>query len=105
MSKCNCTPVTPCDCENVSSLRGKSAYEIWVLQQGPGDDTSLEAFMEYMKGGKGDPGDKGDTGDSAYNVWLKEGNSGTQQDFLDSLVGVGIKSVEIIATTFSEAEP
>lgn len=63
MSKCNCTPVSPCDCENVSSLRGKSAYEIWVLQQGPNDDTSLEAFMEYMKGGKGDKGDKGDTGD------------------------------------------
>lgn len=62
MSKCNCTPVSPCDCENVSSLRGKSAYEIWVQQQGPNDDTSLEAFLEYMKGGKGDPGKKGDTG-------------------------------------------
>ena len=104
MSKCNCTPVSPCDCENVSSLRGKSAYEIWVLQQGPNDDTSLEAFMEYMKGGKGDQGDKGDTGDSAYQIWLAAGNTGTQQDFLDSLVGVGVQSVEMTATPFQIAD-
>lgn len=28
---------------------------------------------------------KGDRGDSAYQIWLNEGNEGTEQDFLDSL--------------------
>ena len=31
----------------------------------------------------------GDDGDSAYVIWLGKGNSGTEQDFLDSLVGSG----------------
>ena len=60
--------------------------------------------MEYMKGGKGDRGDKGDTGDSAYQIWLAAGNTGTQQDFLDSLVGVGVQSVEMTATPFQIAD-
>ena len=38
-------------------------------------------------GPKGDPGDPGEDGDSAYQVWLDEGNTGTEQDFLDSLKG------------------
>jgi hypothetical protein len=38
-------------------------------------------------GPKGDPGDPGADGDSAYQVWLDEGNTGTEQDFLDSLKG------------------
>jgi len=32
-------------------------------------------------------GDKGDDGDSAYQVWLDAGNSGSEQDYLDSLKG------------------
>ena len=38
-------------------------------------------------GPKGDPGDPGADGDSAYQVWLDEGNTGTEQEFLDSLKG------------------
>lgn len=38
-------------------------------------------------GPKGDPGDPGADGDSAYQVWLDEGNTGTEQDFLDALKG------------------
>lgn len=33
-------------------------------------------------------GKKGDTGKSAYQVWLEQGNSGSEQDFLVSLKGV-----------------
>ena len=40
-----------------------------------------------VPGPKGDPGDPGEDGDSAYQVWLDEGNTGTEQDFLDSLKG------------------
>lgn len=39
------------------------------------------------KGDKGDPGDQGDPGPSAYQAWLDLGNSGTEQDFIDSLKG------------------
>jgi hypothetical protein len=35
----------------------------------------------------GDPGQDGVNGLSAYEIWLGEGNVGTEQDFLDSLVG------------------
>jgi hypothetical protein len=35
----------------------------------------------------GAPGADGNDGLSAYEVWLGEGNVGTEQDFLDSLVG------------------
>ena len=32
-------------------------------------------------------GGKGDPGDSAYEIWLSLGNTGTEQDFIDSLKG------------------
>lgn len=38
--------------------------------------------------GTGIPGPAGPAGDSAYQIWLDEGNIGTEQDFLDSLQGV-----------------
>ncbi len=46
-----------------------------------------------FKGDKGDTGDPGadgvdgSDGISAYQVWINAGNAGTEQDFLDSLVG------------------
>ncbi|WP_375584262.1 hypothetical protein [Cyclobacterium xiamenense] len=39
------------------------------------------------KGDKGDKGDTGDPGPSAYQAWLDLGNSGTEQDFINSLKG------------------
>ena len=39
------------------------------------------------KGDTGDPGQDGEDGKSAYEVWLDEGNVGTEQDFLESLKG------------------
>lgn len=59
MSDCGCQSQNPCDCRQVSALRGKSAYEVWVLQQGVNADTSLDAFMAYMKGKTGDDGEPG----------------------------------------------
>ena len=35
----------------------------------------------------GGPGDPGPDGPSAYEVWIAQGNVGTEQDFLDSLIG------------------
>ena len=67
--------------------------------------TALEEDLEdkvesgYFKGDKGDTGEPGQDGTngidgqdgadgkSAYQIWLDEGNVGTEQDFLDSLRG------------------
>ncbi len=38
-------------------------------------------------GAQGPQGDQGEQGDSAYQIWLDLGNSGTTQDFIDSLQG------------------
>ena len=48
---------------------------------------ALYSPSSNVPGPKGDPGDPGADGDSAYQVWLDEGNTGTEQDFLDSLKG------------------
>ena len=38
-------------------------------------------------GPAGEDGNDGSVGDSAYDVWLARGNTGTVQDYLDSLIG------------------
>ena len=38
---------------------GASAYEIWACHQPPGADTSMEAYLESMKGKPGTPGKDG----------------------------------------------
>lgn len=84
---------------------GKSAYEVWLSIGNSGTETD---FLNSLKGEKGDiglqgiqgeKGDKGNTGakgskgdtgadgKSAYDVWLAQGNSGTETDFLNSLKG------------------
>jgi hypothetical protein len=40
-----------------------------------------------QRGPRGLKGDRGDTGSSAYEVWLDEGNVGTEEEFLFSLIG------------------
>lgn len=40
-----------------------------------------------IQGEKGDKGDPGNDGESAYQIWLDEGNTGSEQDFIDSLKG------------------
>jgi hypothetical protein len=50
-------------------------------------------------GGSGTDGQDGADGLSAYQIWLGEGNTGTEQDFLDSLVGA--KGVEVVGTRFA----
>ncbi|HFW3288388.1 TPA: hypothetical protein ACIBGH_002572, partial [Salmonella enterica subsp. enterica serovar Poona] len=47
---------------------GQSAWEIWVSQQPAGSDTSMAAYMEYMKGKTGGDGDVKKTDIPAYLV-------------------------------------
>lgn len=53
------------------------------------DDKGLVSSISPVKisGKQGDRGDKGPQGLSAYEIWLKQGYRGTEQDFLDSLKG------------------
>lgn len=43
------------------------------------------------KGDKGDTGQAGADGASAYQVWINNGNAGTQTDFLNSLKATGYR--------------
>lgn len=97
--------------ETTSSSNGKSAYESavelgftgteaeWLLSlrgdQGPQGDEGREG-PQGIQGIQGEPGPQGPAGtngadgvdgDSAYQIWLNAGNSGTEADFLASLVG------------------
>ena len=47
----------------------------------------VTAGTQGPRGVQGQKGDKGNKGDSAYQVWLNDGNVGTEQDFLAALVG------------------
>ena len=40
-----------------------------------------------LKGDKGDTGEQGADGKSAYQIWLEQGNEGTEEDFLNWLKG------------------
>ena len=53
------------------------------------DDNGLVSSISPVKisGKQGDRGDEGPQGLSAYEIWLKQGYRGTEQDFLDSLKG------------------
>ena len=55
-------------------------------ETGPKGDTG-ETGPQGETGPKGDDGNDGSVGDSAYDVWLARGNTGTVQDYLDSLIG------------------
>ena len=50
-------------------------------EKGDKGDTGLQG----EKGDKGDTGERGVDGKSAYQVWLELGNSGSEQDFINSL--------------------
>lgn len=50
------------------------------------DGTEITSgIIPTVKGDKGDKGDKGLEGKSAYDVWIANGNTGTEEDFLNSL--------------------
>lgn len=55
-------------------------------------NTNVYTKQISLKGAKGDigpTGANGTNGKSAYQIWLDKGNTGTEQDFLNSLKGAG----------------
>lgn len=97
---------------------GDSAYEIWLSIGNVGDEADFIASLKGEPGEKGDKGDKGDPGDgsgggevgppgppgaSAYEVWLQEGNTGSEEDFLASLKGEpGAPGTNATITAFTD---
>ena len=87
-----------------SGSDGRSAYEIWIDE---GNSGTEQDFLDSLKGEKGadgtmtfadlteeqkeslkgEPGADGTDGKSAYDIWLDAGNTGSDEDFLDSLRG------------------
>lgn len=78
---------------------GLSAYQVWLSEGNTGTE---QDFLDSLKGEKGDQGERGLQGEhgapgqdglpgadgkSAYQIWLDEGNQGSEQDFLNSLIG------------------
>lgn len=80
---------------------GKSAYQIWLDEGNVGTEQDFLASLKGADGTmtfedlteeqkeslKGEPGADGTDGKSAYDIWLDAGNTGSDEDFLDSLRG------------------
>lgn len=49
--------------------------------------TYQELLLTIAKGDTGPTGPQGPDGESAYDIWLDQGNTGSEQDFLDSIKG------------------
>ena len=97
------TPIASPSADGVNRLNGLSAYELWIKS---GHEGSLDEFFAALVGEKGEqgyrgsngingsvgatgnPGVNGLDGSSAYQLWLDQGNKGTPQDFLNSLIGL-----------------
>ena len=73
--------------------------EIYTLLDGKVSQEDFDAAINAIEltpgppgepgqpGADGEPGQPGQDGKSAYQIWLDEGNAGTEQEFLDSLQG------------------
>ena len=91
--------------EGGAGADGKSAYEVWLSL---GNTGSEQDFIDSLKGANGKDGINGSNGldgkdgadglsgkdgidgkdgKSAYETWLDLGNTGSEQDFIDSLKG------------------
>ena len=72
--------------EEVKVRAIRSFYSGIQGDQGP-QGTQGPAGATGGEGPQGIAGNDGADGDSAYDIWLSLGNTGTQQDFIDSLTG------------------
>lgn len=80
--------------------RGLSAYEIAKNNGFTGSEQDWVASLRGKDGSDGKPGERGEPGtpgkngekgvdgQSAYQLWLSKGNTGTEDEFLDSLRGL-----------------
>lgn len=70
----------------VSQLTNDKGYLTQVADNSITEDKLSEDVREKLNQGGGS-GEKGEDGKSAYEIWLEQGNEGSEQDFLESLKG------------------
>ena len=91
-----------CECNDDAFIRkGPRGKQGPKGNTGAGVSVAGPQGLQGPAGPQGPQGNIGSTGLSAYQVWLGQGNTGTQQDFLDSLKGTngGFPNVTIGTTT------
>lgn len=73
----------------VSQLTNDKGYITDIADDSITEAKLSEEVREKLNqgGGSGGQGEKGEDGKSAYEIWLDQGNEGSEQDFLDSLKG------------------
>ena len=52
---------------------GYTGYDLYVLDGG--------IWVPVSSASEGQQGEQGEDGKSAYEIWLEQGNTGTEQDF------------------------
>ena len=92
-------PQGPAGTNGIDGADGLSAYEVWLSQgntgteadflngiTGPQGPTGANG-IDGATGPAGADGQDGQDGLSAYEVWLSQGNTGTEADFLNGITG------------------
>jgi len=85
-----------------TGAEGKSAYQVWLDAGNTGTEANYLASLKGEQGLPGKDGEQGPQGEagqngkdgatgsdgkSAYQIWLEAGNSGTEEEYIASLVG------------------
>jgi microcystin-dependent protein len=87
-NKCNKCNNLVCDCVNEAFVRkGPRGKQGPKGNTGVGVSVAGPQGIEGPTGPAGPSGVIGPTGLSAYQIWVSKGNIGTEQDFLNSLIG------------------
>ena len=72
---------------NVNIIKGTVISENKIIGSAtPPTQINVSIKEVGAKGDKGDKGEQGNTGMSAYEVWLQLGNTGTEEEFLSSII-------------------
>jgi len=80
------------DCCDAFNLVARSCEEDGQSTCGNVEVEVVEVTADFRE--KGEKGDKGDDGDSAYQVAVKNGFTGTEQEWLDSLIVTKVSQLE-----------
>lgn len=88
------------DYENLGSLDGASAYQIWLSLGNTGTETDFINSLKGTNGTNGTDGTNGTNGKSAYELAVEGGFVGTEPEWLASLKG---KNLQVNGTQANEA--
>jgi hypothetical protein len=95
-------PQGPAGPAGANGQDGLSAYEVWLAEGNTGTEADFLAGITGPQGPQGIQGEQGVQGEpglagpagangqdglSAYEIWLAEGNTGTETDFLNGITG------------------